>query len=228
MKTNFLYEAGRIFVRAYARLFLKLDVHWHDRLPDGPKLFIANHPSATDPFLIHLLSRMSVLITANAFTFPLVGFYLQKLGQISVVPGQGKEALDQAMALLREGHSIGIFPEGTFSPQTGGMAPARTGAARLALATGVPVIPVGIYLPRERSLQIRTKIHGKQLVGYWYLRGPYAMTVGTPIQFTGDPENREHVDYATQTMMGWLDTLSQESESRLYGQVKLSEQKSTT
>ncbi|MGC8856855.1 MAG: lysophospholipid acyltransferase family protein [Anaerolineae bacterium] len=215
MKTNILYETSRLLVKVYARFFLKLDIQWREQLPEGPKLFIANHPSATDPFLIHLLSNMSVLITGNAFTFPILGMYLKQLGQISVVPGQGKEALDRAVELLRQGHSVGIFPEGRFSPPEGGMAPARSGAARLALATGVPVIPVGIYLPRERCWQITTRIQGKQMVGYWYLRGPYAMTVGTPMQFSGDPENREHVTYVTETMMEWLATLAGESEERL-------------
>lgn len=227
MKTNILYETSRLLVKVYARFFLKLDIQWREQLPEGPKLFIANHPSATDPFLIHLLSRMSVLITGNAFTFPIVGVYVKQLGQISVLPGQGKDALERAIELLRQGHSVGIFPEGRFSPQEGGMAPARSGAARLALATGVPVIPVGIYLPRERCLQITTRIRGKQMVGYWYLRGPYAMTVGTPMQFSGDPENREHVAYVTETMMEWLATLASESENRVRQSLALRQQEAS-
>jgi len=224
MKTNVFYEAARLFLKAYARFFFKLDIQWREQLPEGPKLFIANHPSATDPFLIHLLSRMSVLITGNAFTFPLFGMYIKQMGQISVMPGQGQEALNRAIELLRQGHSVGIFPEGRFSPQEGGMAPARSGAARLALLTGVPVIPVGIYLPRERCLQITARVRGKQMVGYWYLRGPYAMTVGTPMQFSGDPENREHVAYVTETMMEWLTTLARESENRLRGSLALQQE----
>ncbi|MBU4224220.1 MAG: hypothetical protein KKC71_00155, partial [Chloroflexi bacterium] len=77
-KNKILYSLGRIIVRLYARLMFNLDIRWYDDLSPGPKLFVANHPSATDPFLIHLISPqpMSVLITVNAFTVPLLGFYL--------------------------------------------------------------------------------------------------------------------------------------------------------
>jgi 1-acyl-sn-glycerol-3-phosphate acyltransferase len=217
MLFHILYEMTRGVVRAYSRLLLRLDVHWHERPPDGPKLYVANHPSATDPFIIHLLSRqpMSVLITANAFSFPIFGFYIRKVGQIPVIPGHGEQALEQARAYLEAGRSVAIFPEGTFSPQEGGFHEPRTGAARLALSTGVPVIPVGIYLPREKSLRIASKLSGRPTVGYWYLRGPYGITVGKPIRFEGNPADKEHVQSISQNMMNWIRSLADESERRL-------------
>lgn len=217
MSFNILYKIAIALVRAYSNLLLRMDVHWHESPPDGPKLYIANHPSATDPFLIHLLSRqpMGVLISANAFSFPLFGFYIRKIGQIPVIPGQGEAALEMARRLLEAGYSVGIFPEGTFSPQEGGFQEPRTGAARLALSTGVPVIPVGISLPREKSLKISSKLSGKPTVGYWYLHGPYSVTVGKPIRFEGNPEDKEHVKSISQNMMQGIRMLAQESEQRL-------------
>ncbi len=215
MQKNAIYDASRAFIHAYSRLFLRLDIHWHDSIPEGPKLFIANHPSASDPFLIHLLSRMSVLVTASAFAFPLFGHYLRRAGQIEVSPGG--DAIEQACRRLQQGHSVGIFPEGGFSPQGGGFLEPRSGAARLALMTGVPVVPIGIYLPRERSLRIASRLSGRPTVGYWYLRGPYAITVGQPMKFEGDAENREHVRSVTATMMEWITSLAAESEARLNG-----------
>ena len=217
MPFNILYKIAIALVRAYSNLLLRMDVHWHESPPDGPKLYIANHPSATDPFLIHLLSRqpMGVLISANAFSFPLFGFYIRKIGQIPVIPGQGEAALEKARRLLEAGYSVGIFPEGTFSPQEGGFQEPRTGAARLALSTGVPVIPVGISLPREKSLKISSKLSGKPTVGYWYLHGPYSVTVGKPIRFEGNPEDKEHVKSISQNMMQGIRMLAQESEQRL-------------
>lgn len=217
MLFNILYEMARGAVRAYSKLLLQLDIHWHERPPDGPKLYVANHPSATDPFIIHLLSRqpMSVLLTANAFSFPIFGFYIRKVGQIPVVPGRGEQALEQARAYLESGRSVAIFPEGTFSPQEGGFREPRTGAARLALSTGAPVIPVGIYLPREKSLRIASKLSGRPTVGYWYLRGPYGITVGKSIRFEGNPADKEHVHSISQNMMHWIRLLAEESERRL-------------
>ncbi len=216
MRKNALYEMGRILLRAYTSLLLTMDVLWHDRrLPEGPKLFVANHPSATDPFVIHLLGRMSVMISANAFSFPLFGRYIRGAGQIPVIPGQGGQAFEQAQRQLEAGHSVGIFPEGTFSPREGGFQEPRTGAARLALRTSVPVIPVGIYLPRERSLKIESSLGGTPTIGYWYLRGPYAITVGRPLRFQGDAEDKAHVQSISRSIMEWIYSLASESEKRL-------------
>jgi 1-acyl-sn-glycerol-3-phosphate acyltransferase len=90
MSFNLLYEISRVSVRLYSSLMMQVDIHWHERLPDGPKLYIANHPSATDPFMMTLLSRqqISVLVVASAFSFPLFGSYLRKAGQIPVFPGR--------------------------------------------------------------------------------------------------------------------------------------------
>lgn len=214
---NLFYKIGRGIVRLYSRLMLNMDIRWHGEIPTGPKIFIANHPSATDPFVLHLLSRepMSVMIVSTAFAFPLFGEFIRRAGQIQVLPGQGARAMEQAREFLKAGYSVGIFPEGGFSPQSGGFGEPRSGAARLALSTGVPVVPVGIYLPRERSLRIASRLSGKPTVGYWYLRGPYGITIGSPKRLEGDPENPDYVRAQARTMMEWIKILAQESEFRV-------------
>jgi 1-acyl-sn-glycerol-3-phosphate acyltransferase len=217
MHTNLLYKLSVQVVRLYARLMFKLDVRFKGELPLGPKLFIANHPSATDPFLIHLLSskQLSVLVTRNAFAMPLFGYYLRYCGQISVTPGQGWEALNEAKQRIQSGYSVGIFPEGLVSPQSGGSHPPRTGAARLALSTGVPVIPVGIYLPRERNVYLSSTLSGKRTAAYWYFRGPYGITVGEPMQFSGSIEDQNLVQSVAVKMMEEIHKLAEESEQRV-------------
>lgn len=219
---NFFYKVGRGLIRLYSRLMLNLDVRWLGQMPAGPKIFVANHPSATDPFILHLLSRepMSVMIVSTAFTFPLFGEYIRRAGQIQVLPGDGARAMEQAKEFLKAGYSVGIFPEGDFSPQKGGFRKPRCGAARLALNTGVPVIPVGIYLPRERSLRIASRLSGKPTTGYWYLRGPYGITIGNPMTLNGSSDDPKHVRSQAQNMMGWIKSLAQESEFRVRRQAQ--------
>jgi 1-acyl-sn-glycerol-3-phosphate acyltransferase len=221
MQKNLIYELIIATVRIYSFLFLSMDVHWHEPLPGGPKLFIANHPSASDPFLIHLLSdrHLALLLSANAFAFPLLGFFVRRAGQIPVRPGNGEQILVQAKKLLETGCSVAIFPEGTFSPRAGGYQEPRSGAARLALSVDVPVVPVGIYLPREKLVKVSSKVKGKETVGYWYLRGPYGVTVGEPVRFKGDPEDKGHIQAATKSMMRRIHSLAQESEQRLQGPI---------
>jgi 1-acyl-sn-glycerol-3-phosphate acyltransferase len=214
---NVFYKVGRGMIRLYSRLILNIDILWHGEMPVGPKIFVANHPSATDPFVLHLLSRepMSVLIVSTAFAFPLFGEYIRRAGQIQVLPGEGARAMEQAEEFLKDGYSVGIFPEGGFSPQTGGFRQPHSGAARLALCTGVPIVPVGIYLPRERNLCISSRLSGKPTVGYWYLHGPYGITIGKPMKLEGDSTDPNHVRTQSRTMMGWIKSLARESEFRV-------------
>jgi 1-acyl-sn-glycerol-3-phosphate acyltransferase len=221
MRKSYLYSFTKALLRAYSELLLRMDVAWHEHcLPEGSKLFVANHPSASDPFLIHLLGRreqMSVLITGNAFAVPIFGQYLRYARQIAVLPNQRGAALEQARRYLEARRSVVIFPEGDFSPRNGGFREPHSGAARLALSTGVPVVPVGIYLPRERAVRIRSSIKGKRTVGYWYFHGPYGMTVGKAMHFEGNLEDRGQVNSISSTMMQWIKSLAYESEQRVRG-----------
>jgi 1-acyl-sn-glycerol-3-phosphate acyltransferase len=194
----------------------KLNILRLTQLPAGPKILVANHPSATDPFIIHLLVKegLNVLITESAFQVPAFGKFLRLMGEIPVPLENGSCALERAGQYLQEGKSVAIFIEGALSPVQGGFLPPRTGAARLALMSGAPVIPVGIYLRREIAMRIRSRIAGRQTESYWYLRGPYAMTVGEPMHFEGDVENREYVRHVSDRIMHEVKFLAHESERR--------------
>jgi 1-acyl-sn-glycerol-3-phosphate acyltransferase len=218
MQENLLYRATVLFIRVYARLLLKLDISWQTALPSGPKLFVANHPSALDPFVITQLlysAHLSVMISGHAFEMPVFGTFLRGIQQISAAAGQATSAFDQACERLHAGQSVAIFPEGLVSPRRGGCHRPHSGAARLALSTGVPVIPVGIYLPRDRRYYIASKLTGRRTRAFWYLHGPYAMTVGAPLQFQGRPEDPGVVRSVTNSMMEGIAALMDESEKRV-------------
>lgn len=218
MQGNFLYRATVLFIRIYAHALLQLDIDWQAALPSGPKLFVANHPSALDPFVITQLlysAHLSVLISGHAFEMPIFGGFLRRIQQISAAAGQSTSAFEQARERLHAGHSVAIFPEGLVSPRRGGCHRPHSGAARLALSTGVPVIPVGIYLPRDRRYYIASKLTGRRTRAFWYLHGPYGMTVGAPLQFGGRPEDPQEVHSVTSSMMERIAALMQESERRI-------------
>ncbi|MBN1581650.1 MAG: 1-acyl-sn-glycerol-3-phosphate acyltransferase [Anaerolineae bacterium] len=217
MLSRFFYWLGWPLVSLYALFMLKMDVLKHAPLPDGPKILAVNHPSCTDPFLILLLSRqkMSILITEKAFKVPVFGSYLRKADHVCVVPGKGEAVLARAEQLLKQGRTVVIFPEGQISPQDGGFHRARSGVARLALSSGVPVIPVGIHLARERLHKIVSKIEGENALGDWYLRGPYHVTVGQAMRFEGNVQDREHVVSVSETIMQSIIGLAQQSARRM-------------
>jgi 1-acyl-sn-glycerol-3-phosphate acyltransferase len=216
MLNKMLYTVGRILLLLYAGLMLKLNIHRHGALPAGPKIFVSNHPSATDPFMIHIISRehLNVLITAKAFSVPVFGWFLRTIREIPVPLEQGGAALEDAHQYIRDGKSVAIFIEGQISPPDGSFLPPHTGAARLALRTGAPVIPVGIFLRRELNICIKSKIGGAQTQAHWCLRGPYTITVGQPMQFEGDVEDRQHVRHVSEAIMHQVRLLTHESEHR--------------
>jgi 1-acyl-sn-glycerol-3-phosphate acyltransferase len=212
-----LYVLWRSAAGAYARAMLNLDVVRHAPLPAGPKIIAANHPSTIDPILIPLLAReqISIVIDGALFDAPLLGGYLRRAGQVPALSHNGAATVEQARRLLAGGRSVAIFPEGHVSPLQGGFCEPRTGTARLALSSGAPVIPVGIYLPRERIRVINLKFGGDSSIAKWYARGPYAITVGKPLYLQGEVENRPHVRALSERIMQHIIHLAHESALRV-------------
>jgi 1-acyl-sn-glycerol-3-phosphate acyltransferase len=218
MLSELLYKAGRIIIGTYARLMLKMDTHWHESLPQGPVLYAANHPSTTDPIFIHLVTKhpMSVMIDSKIFSIPVLGAYMRRMRQIEVIRGRGQsdKVLEQAVCILASGRSVVIFPEGAISP-TDGFAPVRSGVARLALQSGVPVVPIGIHLQDENCRRVPTVLEGEPEIITWYLHGPYAITIGKPLHFRGDANNRPLVKRIAENVMEQIRVLAGESKLRM-------------
>jgi CMP/dCMP kinase len=118
-----------------------------ERVPDRNCLFIANHASMWDPaFLIAPLNRViRYMGKAELAHNRYVKNMADAIGFFPVRRGAGdRVALHIGEEVLRRGDSLGVFPEGT-RVYEGRLARPRQGAARLALVTGVPIVPVAIY-----------------------------------------------------------------------------------
>ncbi|MGE5224958.1 MAG: lysophospholipid acyltransferase family protein, partial [Omnitrophica WOR_2 bacterium] len=193
-----------------------LDVIYHTPLPAGSKLLCANHPTTLDPVMMTTLvhEQVSILITETLFKVPGLGKSLAAAGHIPVFSSNGRQALEEGIRTLQAGRTVGIFPEGEISQAEGGLAHIHTGAARLAIATGVPLIPIGIALDKDKIFRVKTIVDGKVEVGTWYLNGGYAITVGKPMLFQDDPSNK-YVSEVTDQIAGQILELSKESARRL-------------
>jgi 1-acyl-sn-glycerol-3-phosphate acyltransferase len=115
----------------------------------GPAIIAANHLSFLDSFFIPLVIRrrkMTYLAKADYFTSWKTAWFFRMVGQIPVErddKAKSQKALETGLQVLQEGNLLGIYPEGTRSPD-GRLYRGRTGVARLALAAGVPIIPCGL------------------------------------------------------------------------------------
>lgn len=108
---------------------------------------VSNHESFVDIFLLsHLPWEMKWMFKEELFKIPVVGWLLRLSGDIPVVRGQARSAvlaMGRAREILERGMSVLIFAEGTRSP-TGELLPFKDGAFRLAIDTGMPVLPLAI------------------------------------------------------------------------------------
>ncbi|GAB7045197.1 lysophospholipid acyltransferase family protein [Catenuloplanes indicus] len=143
-----LLLAARGVVGVTARLHVT--GHVPAPLRRGPLILAANHISPVDPVVMMAACRTAgiaprIMATGGVFRTPLLGSLMRASGQIRVDRRSATvaRALDDAAAALRAGSVVLIYPEGRIGLDPG-LWPERgkTGAARLALATGAPVIPV--------------------------------------------------------------------------------------
>jgi len=154
----------RIFAVALRVFFRRIEVVGAEHVPaTGPVIFVLNHPNALiDPaFLVCLTPRpVSFLAKAPLFKMPVIGWLVRAFESIPVYrrqdqgPAQGQaEAVDnrdtfaRARELLLRGQTVAIFPEGT-SHSDSQLKPLKTGAARIALGTGLTdlqIVPAGLY-----------------------------------------------------------------------------------
>jgi 1-acyl-sn-glycerol-3-phosphate acyltransferase len=114
--------------------------------PAGPVLLAANHASFLDPPLVGIGTsrRLHFLAKAELFRVPLLGGLIRRLNAHPVErDGADLGALRQALALLRHGEALLVFPEGTRGPGTE-LGPGKPGAGMLAAVSEAPVVPVYI------------------------------------------------------------------------------------
>lgn len=139
-----------------------------ENVPDRPPFIIApNHPSYWDPIVVSLgidqLIRFFAL--GSLLEVPIVGSLARSFGILPVYPQEGSEpSFQKALRVLSRGGVVGIFSEGKRS-RTRLMGPVRRGLGRMAVMTGVPVVPVtidgafeswptGVSIPRPYRIKV--------------------------------------------------------------------------
>ncbi|HEX2696495.1 MAG TPA: 1-acyl-sn-glycerol-3-phosphate acyltransferase [Anaerolineales bacterium] len=193
-------------------LGIKYNIEGLENLPRGPKILAANHPGASDSALLPPVFGEQVIGLAEAGQFknPIIGWILEHGGHIPVHTEQAHKAFDLAIEALSNGKTILIFPEGTLNPKHEDMQ-AKSGAVRLALRTGAPIIPIGIHVPIKDALNLRWySKNGRGHGGYFQFRGQYSVRIGhpwRPDKGKANIRNPFEVRELTQGLMNQIHTL---------------------
>jgi 1-acyl-sn-glycerol-3-phosphate acyltransferase len=182
-----------------------LTVHGEEHLADlaGPAIFVSNHSSHFDAYLLtallppHLRYRAAMAAAADRWYARKkwkANWYSLLVNIYPIQRGGGRAALSYSEELLGKGWSLVIFPEGTRAKK-GHMEAFKFGVAILALGRGVPVVPfhfrgtAGILPPRERHLR----------------KAPVEATIGAPVTFeegTSLPEAVSRLQEVVQSLAG--------------------------
>ena len=180
--------SGRIqhgFARLWSKMILgtigiKVQIEGLDKIDTSKaQVYVVNHLSALDiPVLyLNLPFQFRILAKKELFRYPFMGWHLRRSGQIPVVlenPKASVRSLNLAVAAIRKGNSLVIFPEGGRSPD-GQLHVFMGGAFYAAVKAQVDVVPIALVGTYE-ILKMNT----------WHIKpGPVHMLVGQPIRTMG-------------------------------------------
>jgi 1-acyl-sn-glycerol-3-phosphate acyltransferase len=156
-------------------------VSGNHQLPPGQKIIAVNHTVGSDPLFLPLGldENPHILFQDGLFKIPIFGWFLQQCEQIPVERNSenAKKAFYTACELLHEGKTVALFPEGQLVP-FGERVHAKTGVIRMALATGAPIIPLGIYVAEKDVLRIKGKLNGEERSMLWQVSGKCHLRFG--------------------------------------------------
>ena len=176
---------------------------------NGPVIIASNHLSFSDSIFMPLVvsRRVTFLAKSEYFTSPGIKGLIKKLtfitlGQVPVDRSGGKRseaALLTGLRLLRENQCLGIYPEGTRSPD-GRLYKGRTGIARMAIESAAPVIPVAMFNTAEiqPTGQVVPKVRRVEMV------------FGEPMYFSGDSSDQAVLRDVTNQIMEKIAELSKQ------------------
>ena len=162
IRSNYILTWNRCTVRWLSwTCGVKFKVQGQENLPDGPYVALSKHRSQWETyFLQYYLAPVCVVLKRELLRLPFFGWGLRLTNPIAIDRGNPKQALketlDQGKARLAQGISILIFPEGTRKAVEGEPKYAR-GGANIAVAAGVPVVPIahnaGTFWPADKFLK---------------------------------------------------------------------------
>jgi 1-acyl-sn-glycerol-3-phosphate acyltransferase len=197
-----LYTIGLYTARPVILAAFRPKIEGLENVPKtGGAVLAGNHLSVADEYILGACINRHIAFWAKSDYFHgrgLYGWFLRNLmkglGAIEVNREGGRAALtalDAAIPALKAGDLVGVYPEGTRSPD-GRLYRGRTGVARLALLAGVPVIPVGVIGTEH-----------VQPVGSHYPRLGKKITIrfGKPIDFGDRPLDSSNLRAVTDDVM---------------------------
>lgn len=185
------YSLLRICLRAFFKIFFSARIVDASNVPlKGKIILAANHVSNWDPpFLATFLDRrVFYMAKEELFANKIFAAAITNLGAFPVKRGAAdRNAIKRALALLKEGQCLGVFPEGTRS-RTGALGKAEAGVALIAAMSKAPVVPAAII--NTNKMFSSEKLFPRLTVVY-----------GRPMKFEGSTKDKAALEAFSQSIM---------------------------
>ncbi len=170
IKDSKTYDKLRPVGKAVAKLLYKIEYVGLENVPeDGGFILASNHMDALDPVFIAIgleNRQLHFMGKKELFENPVSKWALSKLNGFPIVRGGADtEALEYAIRIPKEGHILGIFPEGTRS-KTFKPARAKSGVAMIAKEAKTDVLPVSIYTSDNMKKGTKLTIRFGEIIPY--------------------------------------------------------------
>jgi 1-acyl-sn-glycerol-3-phosphate acyltransferase len=213
---NLPYGVLRAFLTPFLMLAFRPKVKGLRNVPAyGPVIIASNHLSFSDSIFMPLVvpRKVTFLAKSEYFTSPGPKGLLKKLtfialGQVPVDRSGGRRseaALITGLQVLAKNECLGIYPEGTRSPD-GRLYKGRTGIARIAIESGAPIIPVAMF--NTEKIQPTGKVITKIM--------RVKMVFGEPMFFEGDSSDLLYLRDVTDQIMKKIQELSGQEYVDIY------------
>jgi 1-acyl-sn-glycerol-3-phosphate acyltransferase len=211
-----VYQALKSFLIPILTLLFRPKVSGLRNVPqNGPVIIASNHLSFSDSIFMPLVvpRKVTFLAKSEYFTSPGLKGFIKKmtfiaLGQVPVDRSGGRRseaALLTGLDLLADGACIGIYPEGTRSPD-GKLYKGRTGIARMAIESGAAIVPVAMFNTAEiqPTGQVVPNVRRVEMI------------FGEPMYFEGDTTDLKVLRQITDEIMDKIQELSGQEYVDIY------------
>ncbi|GHV30676.1 1-acyl-sn-glycerol-3-phosphate acyltransferase [Clostridia bacterium] len=164
------YRNAKWIVSKLFPIFFKLEsVGFEKKIESGKGYIVCcNHVSNLDPFAIALKLNVEIsfLGKAELFKKAFLTFILRKINVIPVTRGkENGAALEKAIAVIKSGGVLGVFPEGTRS-KDGKLKPPRSGAMFIAYAAKADVLPMGVTFEKRKFKRAKIVLRCGEMIKY--------------------------------------------------------------
>ncbi len=171
-------------IKIYQKLFLDLHVWGRERIPPGPKIYVTNHITSSDPqWVLPVFTEPVHVIIGPGYQSKILAWIFRRLEHINAMPEHRQTVVDDAVKYLKRGEPVYTAPEGDLN-EPFNLGRFYPGVARIYRKSRVPIVPIALAAPRSamKKWPMKVVVDGRVYRTIMVMRGTYCINVGEPFR----------------------------------------------